>query len=1182
MMELFASRKHRRDRKYPNSPVRNNQAVYRLILVISIVLCWFGPTVSIAQTGKNDQSEVLKQLLALPAPTPRRSSSGDSEPKPRTAEFFARNNQPPDDAPIADLVVYWERWIWIDNRPKPSETVIKRLGDHFLTNPEGLARFIRLFPATEEMVAKMKDLYNKSATDQKYDPPWRADVKNWLVFNSDCCIDELLTMARKAKDTKDGDVKKVEELVALAKLDWTTAEPLVRSLMSSGQPRSSTIALSLLYSHAAQENDSGAAENYRRMLQQIAVNAAQPGYARNAAIQALALSEWSGRDEWYLNLFQDESVRSLEDGNATYSPLIPLFESDPEKWIPAVARLLESKDMTVRIAAASCLMVFKAPDARKDALLPLLPWLSNPAWITDKANERVQLIQTMGFIDLPESVPGLIAAVESKDEPPYHRSYAGLSLARYKDPRAAPALKKALATERDEGNRQRLLGGLVASGGLPDEEGLEALEAYIVKIRTPEGLALVTEYTDQITRLELPVSIGKFLSMMQEAPASLVRTVLARAENLKKQDPAMAQSLLDIAHRWQGRQIDLDMINRIANGTADAKMISSALGRRQTMLEQLRSELEGLAAASGIAPGVGAVLLDDGYLAQSILASGEESTQVALLACSRLMQTPLPVEVVGSFLGSKNKLLAQAAELYLLANDSHEARALLWRHHPNEAYITGWRESSAVIVSGRLDAMAKMEEKLRAEFFKENGPVEIFALISNEEPNSRVLRIFRDKAVYTDYEDPARYRERTVPAAEVSVFKDRVTADGLLDLGPNVDWCHHGCLAEQLLAINKEKGRRVFSQIGFIDTRWVIGLFDDLGSGPGMKTHYNLEKEIKGLEVLFDDPELTAIDVWQQGDQLRLYIERPEEEKEEPQQSTNPDDEEDEERSARFLEEMRRDIARNRARYSWRVFANDKLGDITSQPDGYSVVDPLKFVSDEVYDADSLDEEAVLLTPDSIILARSSDGLWKQFAGAKPVQIGEPDHDYRDAVVTPDRKWLVVSKSANEGSGTQIVRMNLQTGREFKVKLETADELAPITYIPNVGKVLVQREKGKYVSEPTGPDHAEYYLLDAATGETRAVTGEFEPLLQGGYRFLQRTDKPDEYWAAIPDAAKNQTRVGRYNVKDFSFKPVMVVPRIEFDSMTMWVDAKQEKVYLVYKGQLLRLRLQTEPTAAPK
>ncbi|HEX6046253.1 MAG TPA: HEAT repeat domain-containing protein [Pyrinomonadaceae bacterium] len=1153
--------------------------MYRLILAISIVVCWFGPTVSIAQTRKNDQSEVLKQLLALPAPTPRTSSPADTEQKPRTGEFFARKNQPPDDAPIIDLVTYWERWIWIDNRPKPSDTVIKRLRDYFLTNPEGLARFIRLFPATEETISKMKELYDRSATDEKYDPPWRDAVKNWLVFNSDCCIDELLTMARKAKDSKNGEVNKVDALVALAKLDWTNAEPLLRSLMGSGQPRSSTLALSLLYSHAAQENDSGAAENYRRMLQQIAVNAAQPGYARFTAIQALALSEWSGRDEWYLNLFQDESILSLEDGNSTYAPLITLFQSDPEKWIPAVARLLESKEMTVRIAAASCLMVFKAPDARKDALLPLLPWLSNPAWITDKANERVQLIQTLGFIDVPESVPGLIAAVESKDEPPYTRSYAGLALARYEDPRAAPALKKALATERDEGNRQRLLGGLVASGGLPDEEGLEALEAYIVKARTPEGQALVNEYAGQITRLELPVSIGKFLSMMQEAPASLVRTVLARAENLKKQDPAMAQSLLEIAHRWQGPQVDLDMINRIANGTADAKMISSALGRRQNMVEKHRPELEGLAAASGIAPGIGAVMLDDAYLAQSVLASGEESTQAALLACSRLMQTPLPVDVVGSFLGSKNKLLAQAAELYLLANDSQEARALLWRHHPNEAYITGWREAAPVIMSGSLDAMAKMEEKLRAELFKEHGPVEIFALISSDEPYSRVLRVYRDKAVYTDYEDPARYRERTVPAAEVSAFKDKVTANGLLELGPNIEWCHHGCTAQQFLAISKEKGRRVFSQIGFIDNRVVIGLFDDLGVGPGIKTHYNVEKEIKGLEVLFDDPELTALDVWQQDGQLRLYIERPEEE-EEPQQSTNSDDDEDEDRSARFLEEMRRDITRDRARYSWRVFANDKLGDVTLRPDGYSVVDPVKFVAEEVYDADSLDEEAVLLTPDSIIQARGSDGLWKQFAGAKPVQIGEPEHDYRDAVVTPDRKWLVVSKSPNDGSGTQIVRMNLQTGREFKVKLETADELAAITFIPNVGKVLVQRQKGEYVSEPTGPDHAEYYLLDAATGETRAVTGEFEPLLQGGYRFLQHTDKPDEYWAAIPDQAKDQTRVGRYNVRDFSFKQVMIVPRIEFDSMTMWVDAKQEKVYVVYKGQLLRLRLQTEPTTA--
>ena len=127
-----------------------------------------------------------------------------------------------------------------------------------------------------------------------------------------------------------------------------------------------------------------------------------------------------------------------------------------------------------------------------------------------------------------------------------------------------------------------------------------------------------------------------------------------------------------------------------------------------------------------------------------------------------------------------------------------------------------------------------------------------------------------------------------------------------------------------------------------------------------------------------------------------------------------------------------------------------------------------------------------------------------------------------------------------------------------------------------MNKVVLRRGTDEYVApgKPKGPDRSEYFLLDPATGIARTVAGDFRPLRQTGTRFLQPTEKPDEYWAAVPDEQKNHTQIGRYSVKDFSFKPVMVVPQLIFDSMTMWVDAGKAKVYVVYKGQLLRLPLQ--------
>lgn len=47
--------------------------------------------------------------------------------------------------------------------------------------------------------------------------------------------------------------------------------------------------------------------------------------------------------------------------------------------------------------------------------------------------------------------------------------------------------------------------------------------------------------------------------------------------------------------------------------------------------------------------------------------------------------------------------------------------------------------------------------------------------------------------------------------------------------------------------------------------------------------------------------------------------------------------------------------------------------------------------------------------------------------------------------------------------------------------------------------------------------------------------------------------------------------LARFNLKDFTFKPLMTIPHIYFSSMSMWVDEAQNKIYVVYQDQLLRL-----------
>lgn len=1152
----------------------------RILLLLLIGICCYLPTNnSVAQTPRIDSPEVLKQLLSFPAPFPRNAITTDptEQPKERAADFFDEDKQPPDDAPIEDLVDYWSRWAEVYERFDLTDTVRKRLLDYCLSQPQAIERFLNLLPEEEATNVKVKELYDHAQNDPEFSPEWRKNVKDWLLYNTSYYLGELRALAQKAKDDKQDGVDREAAIRSLAWLDWSNAEPLLRGLLASGQPRSSALALSLFYRHAVEEKDLSGEERYRRELTAIVANRNQTAYARHEAIQALSDTEWPGRDEWYLTLFQDETLVDSSEQNYTYSPLSTLFDADPEKWTPIMVRLLESKDINVRSGAASCLL--SGDKARRNTLLPLLPWLSNPAWLKDIGNMRMRLLQSTAEIDLPESVPGLIAVVEN-EQPDYthEHNYAAKALAKYKDPRAVPALKKALAAERDENQRQGIIEGLLGCQGLTDTEQLQALEAYAAKATTEEDRVELWRYRpDGEEPLPVQISIGKYFALSTEAPPALVNAVLARADSLKAENPALAKALMDIAHQWQGSQVDLDMIRRIGNGSADADTIQKTLGRKSKFHESLRPELDALSAASGGAQGVGAVLLDDNGLAQGILTSPDQTAQIALLASARLTQMSLPVELVSPFLRSKNPLLASAAEAYLLAEDSREARELLWQHHPHEAFVTGWREAGYLPVPS-LDGMKKNEEKLRAEILKENGPREILALVDNDENTSLVLRLYGDKAVFTEYEDAARYRERTIPQAEVSALKDFLTTKSLADRGPIIEWCHHGCPTSEFLSLTKEKGRRVFVQAGYGQWTEIREQFELLGAGEGAKIHYNLEKDIKGLEVLYAGKEFIVHAVSQQGNELRVFVERLPTPEELAQQQAALQENEDEDEET-IAERRRGEFERYKIRFSWRVFANNQPGAVTSSPDLYANFDGSKFLLEGNQLSEEGGTEVQVLSPDSVIFTRSYEGMWKQLAGAKPVRLTDEGAAYSNPIVTPDKKWVVVSRSDNNWSEpSYVVRYNLHTGREYRVNLEPADQFEPIAFVAAHNKVLLRRAKDgpdTYLRRRSGPEKAEFYLLNPSTGETRPVTGEFEPLrLQRGSRLLQRTEKPDEFWAALPDHEKNKTRVGRYNTRDFSFKLVMEVPHIAFDSRAMWIDANQGKVYLVYRGQLLRLPLQ--------
>lgn len=137
----------------------------------------------------------MRQVLALQAPTPRvADTAGSSEPKKkeRTESFFEKDKTPRDDAPIEDLLEYWQRWIEHSRAPKLSDTVRQRLIDAALDDAAMMTVFMRLLPTDESTAKKVKALYDRLLNEQTPDADSIEKIKRWLLYYSKYFVNELL------------------------------------------------------------------------------------------------------------------------------------------------------------------------------------------------------------------------------------------------------------------------------------------------------------------------------------------------------------------------------------------------------------------------------------------------------------------------------------------------------------------------------------------------------------------------------------------------------------------------------------------------------------------------------------------------------------------------------------------------------------------------------------------------------------------------------------------------------------------------------------------------------------------------------------------------------------------------------------------------------------------------------
>ena len=354
---------------------------------------------------------------------------------------------------------------------------------------------------------------------------------------------------------------------------------------------------------------------------------------------------------------------------------------------------------------------------------------------------------------------------------------------------------------------------------------------------------------------------------------------------------------------------------------------------------------------------------------------------------------------------------------------------------------------------------------------------------------------------------------------------------------------------------------------------------------------YALGKEVPGLELLFASDELDAQTVWKQGGDLRIVVsnkavrEKVEEEigeLEEAERDDQGDSDEEPVADATKPEPTpdmlspadRMRIKREYEGFAWHHVENGGLGDAVAEPAGIEYI-PLRDQLDIQPDDETWKARAA-----GIEIRTDSTGLYK-VAGGRSIRL--KTGDYRSAVITPNGRWVAVAH-ADEDEGETLVRYNLVTNREYKVTFDGDGSLRARCYIPAVGKFLVAA--GYYYegyddvadNSDQGSENSpmrRFYLLDPETGGLTPVNGDARPLSTQTFRPLQPTIKPNEFWAARPSSGKEDTVVGTFDSRSFTFTPVLKLPKISFTSMNMWVDETENKVYFVYNGHLLRIPLKS-------
>lgn len=414
---------------------------------------------------------------------------------------------------------------------------------------------------------------------------------------------------------------------------------------------------------------------------------------------------------------------------------------------------------------------------------------------------------------------------------------------------------------------------------------------------------------------------------------------------------------------------------------------------------------------------------------------------------------------------------------------------------------------------------------------------------------SIAISISDDIATLTFYQNSGRYRTRQLSTEKISEFK-RFIKDKKID--SLKDWDTHmvmdGIEYQYLHCTNKKTTSFYINNPRLLDTDDVgevyaelVLQFFHLTEEGTFDTHYQMDD----IRILIPNEVYKVKAVWKNENDFRVLI----------------------------------DIGSNgNAVLEWRSFDGSHVGEKISEPPDFTYQNAWSDIPDQKpvsskddlvplghYQLDKHLNNYPWMVKWNDYFVRSlfsydtkTNGLWLTREGQEPILLTVGT--YAQPVVIPNTDWVVCAK-AEQGwaQPNHLVRVNMSTREEIALDISPADHLKPVVCMD--GKLLISRSQNY---------SQERYFYDISTDSMEQISGDFDGLFDLRGRFLQATDKPNVYYA-VQSQSQHDSFVGTIDVKKLKFTTLKVYRDIHFDSMSMWVDANERKLYVVKNEDLLEM-----------